>query len=80
MFIYNSNSKFVPMLDEAGIEVLYKSGVKKGQKKMEEVKQLKLVKDWTNNANTEHYLDRVHSTLSIFKNVLDMTQFICYKS
>jgi hypothetical protein len=79
VFIYNANSILVPVMDDSGEPVLYKSGKNKGQPKMVEQKVLKLTKDWNNDANVEHYLSRVYDTLSIFENVLDLSQFTCYK-
>lgn len=81
VFLYNSAPVFVPeYIEIAGehIPVLYKSGKNKGKQKGEWNKVLKLTKNYNNDADVEHYLGRVYSTLDIFKNVLDMEQFQCY--
>lgn len=78
VYIYNAQPKFVPEFDETGAPVLYKSGKNKGQQKGMWHKTLKLTKNYTNDADVEHYLSRVYATLSIFENVLDMNQFQCY--
>lgn len=80
VYIYNANSKFVQMTDESGELLFFKSGKNKGQPKMEECKVLKMTKDWDNDCNTGHYLGRVHSTLEIFEEVLDIKQFTCYSA
>lgn len=91
VFVYNSQPIFVPEFTEVVImdeftgiprteqvPVVYKSGKNKGKQKGKWDKTLKLTKDWDNAPNVEHYLFRVYSTLSIFKEVLDMGQFQCY--
>jgi DNA polymerase I len=79
VFIYNSGPKFVPELDENGNSILYKSGKNKGQPKGSWESVLKLVKNWNNDADSDHYRFRVYSTLSIFSEVLDLTQFEKFK-
>jgi DNA polymerase elongation subunit (family B) len=78
VFIYTTAPKFVPEFDEAGEPVLYKSGKNKGQQKGKWEKVVKLTSNYENDADVEHYLGRVYATLSIFENVLDMSQFTCY--
>jgi hypothetical protein len=39
---------------------------------------LKLQEDWSVNEDKIHYVKRVYMTLEIFKNVLDMSQFLKY--
>lgn len=78
VFIYNAAPKFVPEFDEAGEPILYKSGKNKGIQKGQWVRVLKLTKNYEKDHDVEHYLGRIYSTLEIFKNVLDMSQFVCY--
>lgn len=46
--------------------------------KVKVVTGLKLAKYWDNDHNVEHLIKRVYATVKIFKNVLDMDQFIDY--
>lgn len=46
--------------------------------KVEIITGLKLSKYWTNDHNVDHLVKRVFATVKIFKNVLDMDQFIDY--
>lgn len=46
--------------------------------KVKVVTGLKLAKYWDNDHNVEHLISRVFATVKIFKNVLDMDQFIDY--
>lgn len=43
-----------------------------------EVTGLKLSKNWSNDHDVEKLIDRVYSTLKIFKSVVDITKFIDY--
>jgi DNA polymerase I len=51
---------------------------KTGLPKMEPNSFLKQVMFYSNDADTDHYLGRVQSTLNIFKEVLDQSQFLDY--
>ena len=46
--------------------------------KVKVITGLKLAKYWDNDHNVEHLISRVYATIKIFKNVLDMDQFIDY--
>lgn len=48
--------------------------------KVEIITGLKLSKYWTNDHNVDHLVKRVFATVKIFKNVLDMDQFIDYST
>ena len=52
--------------------------LKNGEPSMVPNNILKCVEDWSNDAYREHYIKRVHDTISILENVLDLTQFIKY--
>lgn len=78
VFIYNTAPKFVADIDEEGNESVYKSGKNKGQVRGKYVKVVKLTSNYSKDADIEHYLGRVFATLSIFSNVIDMSQFECY--
>lgn len=51
---------------------------KTGLPKMERNSFLKQVQFYANDADPEHYLGRVRSTMEIFEEVLDMSQFVDY--
>lgn len=52
--------------------------LKSGKPKMIKNSILKVVNEYKEDSDKEHYLKRVYSTLEIFKNVLDMNNFIKY--
>ena len=51
---------------------------KKGEPKMVKNSILKVVEEFANDEDTEHYTKRVYMTLDILKNVVDMEQIIKY--
>lgn len=62
------------------VPAFHKVGPRKGQPKMEPNVFYKQTKFFNNDVDNLHYVGRVYSTLSIFKNVLDMSQFLDYSN